>query len=169
MRMRLPRPDDRGTRTHQGSGTREPGTAQSERDSAPGQCVFCPGGARPPQQTLNAFVDEYRDRYGVESICRVIQIAPSGYYLHAAKSRQPELRSARAKQDELLSDEIQRVWDDNMQCYGVVKVWKQLKREGIVVRITQVAKPDPALALDLVLELAAVGGEGERHLETVGA
>ena len=136
MRMRLPRPDDRETRTHQGSGTREPGTAQSERDSAPGQCVFCPGGARlagtpAPQQTLNAFVDEYRDRYGVESICRVIQIAPSGYYVHAAKARQPELRSARAKQDELLSDEIQRVWDDNMQCYGVVKVWKQLKREGI--------------------------------------
>lgn len=49
-----------------------------------------------------------------ESICRVIQIAPSGYYLHAVKARQPELRSARAKQDELLSDEIQRVWDDNM-------------------------------------------------------
>lgn len=51
--------------------------------------------------------------------------------MHAAKARQPELRSARAKQDELLSDKIQRVWDDNMQCYGVVKVWKQLKREGI--------------------------------------
>lgn len=61
----------------------------------------------------------------------MVQIAPSGYYVHAAKARQPELRSARAKQDELLSDKIQRVWDDNMQCYGVVKVWKQLKREGI--------------------------------------
>ncbi|WP_150306379.1 IS3 family transposase, partial [Pseudomonas saliphila] len=68
-----------------------------------------------------------------ESICRVIQIAPSGYYQYAARARQPELRSARAKQDELLSDEVQRVWDDNMQCYGVVKVWKQLKREGIHV------------------------------------
>ena len=37
----------------------------------------------------------------------------------------------RARQDELLSSEIQRVWDDNMQCYGVVKVWKQLHRERI--------------------------------------
>jgi len=27
--------------------------------------------------------------------------------------------------------EIQRVWDANMQCYGAVKVWKQLRREGI--------------------------------------
>jgi len=63
----------------------------------------------------------------------VVQIAPSGYYKHAVRARQPELRSARAKQDELLSDEVQRVWDDNLQCYGVVKVWKQLKREGIYV------------------------------------
>ncbi|WP_339652141.1 IS3 family transposase [Halopseudomonas pelagia] len=94
---------------------------------------FCPGGARPPQQTLNGFVDEYRDRYGVESICRVVQIAPSGYYRHAARARQPALRSMRARQDELLSSEIQRVWDDNMQCYGVVKVWKQLHRERINV------------------------------------
>ncbi|ONM42434.1 transposase, partial [Halopseudomonas pachastrellae] len=82
---------------------------------------------------MNGFVDEYRDRYGVESICRVVQIAPSGYYRHAARARQPALRSMRARQDELLSSEIQRVWDDNMQCYGVVKVWKQLHRERINV------------------------------------
>lgn len=61
----------------------------------------------------------------------MVQIAPSGYYRHAARARQPALRSIRARQDELLSSEIQRVWDDNMQCYGVVKVWKQLHRERI--------------------------------------
>ena len=27
--------------------------------------------------------------------------------------------------------EIRRVWNANMQCYGAVKVWKQLRREGI--------------------------------------
>ena len=63
----------------------------------------------------------------------MVQIAPSGYYRHAARARKPELRSIRARQDELLSSEIQRVWDDNMQCYGVVKVWKQLHRERINV------------------------------------
>tara|TARA_R110000822_G_scaffold173299_2_gene312908 strand:- start:7577 stop:8467 length:891 start_codon:yes stop_codon:yes gene_type:complete len=69
----------------------------------------------------------------------VVQIAPSGYYRHAARARQPELRSIRDRQDELLSIEIQRVWDDNMQCYGVVKVWKQLHRERInVARCTLV-------------------------------
>lgn len=62
-----------------------------------------------------------------------MQIAPSGYYRHTARARQPALRSMRARQDELLGSEIQRVWDDNMQCYGVVKVWKQLHRERINV------------------------------------
>ncbi|MCU7223219.1 IS3 family transposase [Pseudomonas brassicacearum] len=92
---------------------------------------FCPGGARPPHQVLRAFVDQYRDRLGVESICRVLQIAPSGYRRHAAQQRNPELRCCRARRDDALIMEIQRVWDTNMQCYGAVKVWKQLRREGI--------------------------------------
>ncbi|RHW19507.1 IS3 family transposase, partial [Pseudomonas jilinensis] len=93
-----------------------------------------------PQQTLNAFVDEHRDRYGVESICRVVQIAPSGYYLHAARARHPERRSARAQQDELLCEDIKRVWEDNMRCYGVVKVWKQLRRDKVQVARCTVAR-----------------------------
>jgi transposase InsO family protein len=32
-----------------------------------------------------------------------------------------------------LSDEIQRVWDDNFQVYGARKVWRQLNREKILV------------------------------------
>ena len=39
---------------------------------------FCQGGIRPPSQVFNAFVDPYRDRYGAEPICKVLQIAPSG-------------------------------------------------------------------------------------------
>ncbi|MWV18518.1 IS3 family transposase, partial [Pseudomonas sp. L-22-4S-12] len=85
---------------------------------------FCPGGARPPHQVLRAFVDQHRDRLGVESICRVLQIAPSGYRRHAAQLRNPVLRSCRARRDDTLIPEIQRVWNANMQCYGAVKVWK---------------------------------------------
>lgn len=33
--------------------------------------------------------------------------------------------------DDALILEIQRVWKTNMQCYGAVKVWRQLRREGI--------------------------------------
>lgn len=43
--------------------------------------------------------------------------------------RNPALRSCRARRDELLALEVQRVWNANLQCYGAVKVWKQLRRE----------------------------------------
>ena len=80
-----------------------------------------------------AFIDEYRATYGVEPICRVLPIAPSTYYARKAVERDPELRCARAKRDEELGDEIQRVWDENKCVYGVVKVWRQLKREKVAV------------------------------------
>jgi putative transposase len=79
------------------------------------------------------FIDDYRDVYGVEPICRVIPIASSTYYAFKAQEADPSLRSARAKRDAELRPEIQRVWDQNLQVYGAEKVWKQLNREGIAV------------------------------------
>src|SRR5687768_10284941 len=70
-----------------------------------------------------------RDAYGVEPICTVLQIVPSGYRRCAAQQRNPELRCARAKRDDILMAEIQRVWQANMQAYGADKVWHQLNRE----------------------------------------
>ena len=60
------------------------------------------------------FVGTYRGRFGVEPICRVLQIAPSGYRRHAAQCRQPERLSARRRRDLVLMPEIQRVWEENM-------------------------------------------------------
>jgi putative transposase len=60
-----------------------------------------------------------------------LQIAPSGYHRHAAQLRNPALRFCRARRDDTLIPEIQRLCDANMQCYGAVKVWKQLGLEGI--------------------------------------
>jgi len=76
------------------------------------------------------FIDEHRDDYGVEPICRVLPIAPSTYYKRARERRDPDLRSERAKSDERLGHEILRVWEENRRLYGVRKVWHQLKREG---------------------------------------
>jgi transposase InsO family protein len=76
------------------------------------------------------FVDMHRDVHGVEPICRVLQIAPSGYWRHAARQREPALRSARARRDEALIVDIERVWRANLQVYGADKVWRQLHREG---------------------------------------
>ena len=59
-----------------------------------------------------------------------MQIAPSGYWRYAAQQRNPALRCARAQRDDVLSMEIERVWQANLQVYGVDKVWHQLRREG---------------------------------------
>jgi len=82
---------------------------------------------------MKAFIDDHRDTYGVEPICTVLPIAPSTYHLQAARSVDPSQRSARAKHDEVLIGHIQRVWDENFQVYGVRKVWRALRREGIGV------------------------------------
>ena len=78
-------------------------------------------------------MDKHRNTHGVEPICEVLQIAPSGYRRHAARLRNPELRCVRAKQDEILLPLIHQVWQSNMQVYGADKVWHQLRREGIAV------------------------------------
>ncbi len=63
----------------------------------------------------------------------MLQIAPSGYRRHAAQQRNPALRCARARRDDELMPQIQRVWQANMQVYGADKVWRQLNREGVQV------------------------------------
>ena len=82
---------------------------------------------------MKAYIDKHRDKYGVEPICKVLQIAPSCYWRHAAQLRNPTLRCTRAKHDDEIIPHIQRVWHANMQVYGADKVWKQMNREGIAV------------------------------------
>lgn len=80
-----------------------------------------------------AFIDRYRDDYGVEPICKLLTIAPSTYHRCKHLGQHPEQSSQRAKRDEQLMPEIQRVWEANHRNDGARKVWKQLKRECIPV------------------------------------
>lgn len=82
---------------------------------------------------MRAFVDQHRERLGVEPICKLLQVAPSAYWRYAARRRDPSLRSPRARRDEWLIPHVQRVWQANFQVYGADKVWRQLQREGIQV------------------------------------
>lgn len=75
------------------------------------------------------FIDDHRAAYGVEPICRQLQIAPSTYYDAKAQQADPSRRSARAQRDDTLRVDVQRVWTDNRSVYGARKVWKQLHRE----------------------------------------
>jgi putative transposase len=72
------------------------------------------------------FIAAHKARWGVEPICRVLQVAPSSYY--AAVGRPA---SNRDRRDEVLKREIVRVWTENRKVYGADKVWDQLRREGI--------------------------------------
>ncbi|GJG89435.1 transposase [Gemmatimonadetes bacterium T265] len=89
---------------------------------------------------MYAFIDAHRTTYGVEPICRVLQIAPSGYYAHRGRRADPERRSARARRDDRLRDDIRRVYREHHEVYGVRKVWQQLRREGEQVARCTVAR-----------------------------
>ncbi len=91
-----------------------------------------------------SFINQHREQFGVEPICETLEVAPSTYY--AAVSRPP---SARRRRDEELKAEISRVHRDNFNVYGVEKVWKQLRREGVAVGRDRVAR--------LMAELGLVG------------
>ena len=93
------------------------------------------------------FIDQHRATYGVESICAVLPIAPSTYFLRKVQQADETKRSARARRDAELRREIQRVWDEHEQVYGPQKVWKQLRREGIRVARCTVERLMRALGL----------------------
>jgi putative transposase len=80
-----------------------------------------------------AFVDQHRQQHGVEPLCKALQIAPSGYRRHAARQRNPALLPARAKRDAELMPLLQNTWNAHRQVYGADKLWKQLRRQQVVV------------------------------------
>ena len=86
------------------------------------------------------FIEENRNRYGVEPICAVLPIAPSTFHEHEARRRDPGRLPARAKRDAELSPELDRVFRENRRVYGAKKVWKQLNREEIHVARCTVAR-----------------------------
>jgi transposase InsO family protein len=76
------------------------------------------------------FIDQRRDEHGVESICKMLPIAPSTYYEHRRRRENPERRSDREKRDVELQPKIESIWDSSFGgVYGVRKVWRQLLRE----------------------------------------
>jgi transposase InsO family protein len=80
-----------------------------------------------------AFLDDHREAYGVEPICRVLPIAPSTYFEQKARAVDPGRLPRRFARDRELRVEIERVWKENQSVYGARKVWKQLRREGFEV------------------------------------
>ena len=89
------------------------------------------------------FIDEHRDQFGVEAICRVLSATECGFITsrgyRAAKARPA---SARALRDEALLPEIRRIHSENYSVYGVRKMHHAMRRAGWDVGRDQVAPPD---------------------------
>jgi putative transposase len=83
------------------------------------------------------FIDAHRDEFGVEPICKVLQVAPSMY--RAAKRR--ELApSARAVRDAAMMQVLMVLWVANRKVYGAHKLWKAARRAGHDIGRDQVAR-----------------------------
>jgi len=100
------------------------------------------------------FIDDHRTTYGVESICRVLPIAPSTYFRHKLLARDPSRRSVRAVSDDVLRAILRQIYDENHRVYGPRKVWKQMGREGLRIARSRVRR--------LMRELGLVGASRGR-------
>ncbi len=89
------------------------------------------------------YVDAHRDEFGVEPICRALQVAPSTYY--SAKSRPA---SARAVRDAVLMQVLMVLWVTNRKVYGAHKLWKAAQRAGHEIGRDQVARLMRELAIE---------------------
>ncbi|MBK3392554.1 IS3 family transposase [Psychrobacter sp. M9-54-1] len=94
---------------------------------------FGPGGARPLTKIMIQFIDDHKNNYGVELICRVLPIAPSTYHRAKDLESYPEKRSLRSQHDDFYISEIKRIWQDSKCRYGARKVWQQMKADGLKV------------------------------------
>lgn len=98
-----------------------------------------------------AYIDEYRDRFGVEPICRVLGASLEGGFItsrgyHAAKSRPASVRSIR---DQVLAEELREIHEKNFGVYGVRKMWHAARRSGWDVGRDQVAR---------IMKIAGIAG-----------
>jgi putative transposase len=115
-----------------GTGAGGEGTAAGERDIEV-RLGFLRRGAGPSTAMKVAYIDQYKETFGVQPICDVLAetdapIAPSTYY--AAHTRPP---SARGLRDEQLTEDIRRIHADNYGVHGARKVHAALVREGVEV------------------------------------
>ena len=87
------------------------------------------------------FIDEHRNRFGVEAICRTLRATTCGFITsrayRAAKTRPA---SARALRDEVLLPEIKRIHQENYSVYGVRKMHHAMLRSGWQIGRDQVAR-----------------------------
>lgn len=88
-----------------------------------------------------AYVDMYRDQFGVDLICRTLAATEGGFLTsrgyRAAKTRPVSDRRLR---DTVLLPVIERIHAANYGVYGARKIWHAMRREGWDIGRDQVAR-----------------------------
>jgi putative transposase len=84
---------------------------------------------------VSVFIDQHRDRFGVEPICRTLGVSASAYHHRACGER-----SGRRLQDERLLEVIRKTHKENYEAYGYRRTWKALLRAGERVPRCQVQR-----------------------------
>jgi len=84
---------------------------------------------------VSVFIEQHRERFGVEPICRTLGVSASAYY-----QRRIGQRSARRLEDERLLERIREVHKANYEAYGYRRTWKALIRAGERVPRCQVQR-----------------------------
>ena len=74
---------------------------------------------------MSAFIDERKDDFGVEPVCRILGVSASAYYQRATGER-----STRQIEDERLLARIRELHEANYCAYGYRRMWKALLRAG---------------------------------------
>lgn len=82
-----------------------------------------------------AFIQQQRPDYSLVRLCSALRVSRSGYYAW----RQRPL-SIRQRANEGLLQAIQRIHVQSKGCYGILKCWQQLKREGMDCGRARIAK-----------------------------
>ncbi|PNL17595.1 IS3 family transposase [Micrococcus sp. FDAARGOS_333] len=76
-----------------------------------------------------AFIDEHRDQFGVEAICRPLDATACGFITSRAyRTAKTRPTSARALRDKLLIEELRRIHAENYSVYGVRKMHHAMVR-----------------------------------------
>jgi len=74
---------------------------------------------------VSRYIDDHRGRFGVEPICRTLDVSASAYYHRATGAR-----SDRQVEDERLLERIEELHAANYSAYGYRKMWLALQRAG---------------------------------------
>lgn len=74
---------------------------------------------------MSTYIEEHRERFGVEPICSTLEVSASAYYERAKGEH-----SARAIEDGRLLGRIAEIHERNYRAYGYRRMWIALRREG---------------------------------------